>query len=447
MTVHKLKKGLNLPITGAPEQSIADGSAGTHVALMSADYPYMKPQFFVEVGDTVKTGQLLFKDRKSEGVQFTSPGAGKVTAINRGARRAFQSVVIELDGSDEHVEFENPHAKDLSGDKLRSLLAESGLWTAFRTRPHNRVPSPTESCHSIFVTAIDTNPLAASVDVVMQGKEDDFALGVKAIASLTDGKTFVCKAAGSAVTASGDGVQVEEFSGPHPAGLVGTHIHFLDPVHGDKVVWHIGYQDVIAIGRLLKTGKLDTERVVALAGPAATKPRLLKTRLGASIDALTQGEVKDGEVRVVSGSALYGEAASGDIFGFLGRYHGQVTCLEEDRERLFFGWVAPGADRFSTVRSYLSAWFPGKKFPMGTSTHGGHRANVPIGMLERVMPLDIMPTFLVRALLAGDIGEAEALGCLELAEEDLALCTFVSPGKEDFGVALRKMLTTIWKEG
>ena len=212
-------------------------------------------------------------------------------------------------------------------------------------------------------------------------------------------------------------------------------------------MWHIGYQDVIALGNFLSTGKLDVTRVVSFAGPGVKEPRLLRTRMGASVTELTEGGLKDGEIRVISGSILAGHTANDELFGFLGRYHNQISALAEDRERVFMGWVRPGADRFSTVRSYLSAWFPGKKFDMNTSTNGSHRANVPIGMMERVMPLDVMPTFLVRALMAGDIERAEQLGCLELDEEDLALCTFVSPGKEDFGVALRSMLTTIWKEG
>lgn len=444
MTVHRIKKGLDLPITGAPKQEISDGAKVTSVAIVADDYPFMKPKMAVEVGDEVITGQLLFEDRKTDGVRFTSPGTGTVTAINRGERRALQSVVIELAEDEKQEEFDTSKQ---DGDALRELLAESGLWTALRARPFNKVPSPSEECSSIFVTAIDTNPLAASVETVLEGREEDWQAGIDALGKLTEGTIWVCVRAGSSVSAEGKQVKVESFDGPHPSGLVGTHIHYLDPVGPKKTVWHIGYQDVVAIGSFLKTGKLDLERVVALAGPGAKDPRLVRTRLGANVVELADGELKDGEVRTISGSVLYGHKATDELFGYLGRYHIQISCLPEDRERVFFGWLRPGTDRFSIVRTYLSAWFGGKKFDMNTSTNGGHRANVPIGSLERVMPLDIMPTFLVRALLAGDVERAEQLGCLELDEEDLALMTFVSPGKEDFGVALRNMLTTIWKEG
>ncbi|MEM1348704.1 MAG: Na(+)-translocating NADH-quinone reductase subunit A [Myxococcota bacterium] len=444
MAVHRIKHGLDLPITGAPRQEISAGEAVTSVAIVASDYPFMKPKMAVEEGDEVKLGQLLFEDRKTQGVRFTSPGAGKVVAINRGERRALQTVVVELSEDEEQVEFDTSNT---SGESLRELLAQAGLWTALRARPFNKVPSPSETCSSIFVTAMDTNPLAASAEAVLEGREDDWQAGIDALTELTEGPVWVCTRAGSSISAEGEGVRVESFDGPHPSGLVGTHIHLLDPVGPGKTVWHIGYQDVVAIGSFLKTGKLDVTRVVSLAGPGVQEPRLVRTRVGANIDELIEGQLKDGDIRIVSGSVLYGHNATDEEFRYLGRYHNQVSCLAEDRERVFFGWLRPGADRFSIVRTYLSAWLNSKRFDMNTSTNGGHRANVPIGSFERVMPLDIEPTFLVLALLAGDIERAEQLGALELDEEDLALCTFVSPGKEDFGVALRKTLTTIWKEG
>lgn len=444
MALHRIKKGLDLPITGAPKQEITDGERVTSVAIVADDYPFMKPKMAVEEGDEVKIGQLLFEDRKTDGVRFTAPGAGKVVAINRGERRALQSVVIELSDDEEQVEFD---VSNQDGETLRELLAEAGLWTALRARPFNKVPSPSETCSSIFVTAIDTNPLAASAEVVLEGREEGWQAGIEALTKLTEGSVFVCTRAGSSVSAEGRGVKVESFEGPHPSGLVGTHIHMLDPVGPGKSVWHVGYQDVVAIGSFLKTGKIDLERVVSLAGPGVQEPRLVRTRTGANTVELTEGQLEEGEIRVVSGSVLRGHSANDDIFGYMGRYHNQISCLSEDRERVFFGWLRPGTDRFSIVRTYLSAWLGSKRFEMNTSTNGSHRANVPIGSLERVMPLDVEPTFLIRALLAGDIERAEQLGALELDEEDLALCTFVSPGKEDFGVALRKTLTTIWKEG
>ena len=456
MGLHKIRKGLNLPILGDPEQRIDSAAQPARVAVVADDYVGMRPTMHVAVGDHVRRGQLLFEDKKTPGVRYTATAAGTISAIHRGARRALQSVVIQLDPSEasghaDSVSFESfsgRHPKELSREKTRELLIESGLWTSLRMRPFSRVARPEDTPHSIFVTAMDSQPLAAPADVVMAGREEDFERGLHALSRLTDGRVYVCKAAGSAVKApDGPPFQVEEFSGPHPAGTVGLHIHTLDPVSRTKTVWHAHYQDVIAIGRLFRSGAIDPERVISLAGPAVRQPRLLRTRLGASTNDLVRGSIGDGENRVISGSVLAGRAASGEIFGYLGRYHHQISVLSEDRHREFLGWLSPGFGRFSTVNTYLAKLIPGRKFRLTTSSNGSHRAMVPIGMYERVFPIDILPTFLLRALLVADIERAEELGCLELDEEDLALCSFVCPGKVEYGPLLRQVLTTIEKEG
>lgn len=459
MAVHVIKKGLDLPISGQPEQRIFSGPKISRVALLADDYPFMKPRMHVKVGEVVKRGQLLFEDRKSEGVRYTAPGAGTVVAINRGERRAFQSLVIELSESERSDQtspaalqsFESYTGKDprdLDNEAIRALVVESGLWTALRQRPFSTVPSPEDSCRSVFVTAIDSNPLTADPDVVLEGAMDDFHRGLRAVATLTSGPVYLCRKPGSSID-GGDAPRVEiaEFAGKHPAGLPGTHIHFLDPVGGKGTPWYIGYQDVVAIGKLFQTGVLPIDRVVALGGPVVNNPRLLRTRTGASVDELVTNELEGDDLRVVSGSVLHGEIAWGEVWGYLGRYTNQVSALSEGRKRHFLRWVMPGFGVFSTVRAFAAGWLGKKSFDMNTSTNGGQRAMVPIGMFERVMPLDIMPTFLLRALAMDDLERAEALGCLELDEEDLALCSFVSPGKEDFGSHLRRNLTTIWKEG
>jgi len=460
MTVHRIKNGLNLPITGEPIQEIELAPPISSVALLAHDYQFMKPRMHAAVGDQVRRGQLLFEDRKTEGIRFTSPGAGTVVAINRGGRRAFQSMVIELndgeregrpaDGDFETFEsFVGRDVSSLDADQVRALLVESGQWVALRTRPFSKVPGPTEICHSIFVTAMDTSPLTADPEVVMAGRLDDFNRGLEALTRLTDGLVYLCCAPDSTLGAARiDGVQVENFDGRHPAGLAGTHIHTLDPVSRDKTVWYVGYQDVAAIGSLFATGRIDVRRVVALGGPVVKRPRLLATRLGASTAPMVDGELEPGVNRVVSGSVLHGFPAAGEVFGYLGRYANQISCLAEDRERKFFGWFWPGFDRYSLSRAYGSALRGSSaRYDFTTTTHGAHRAMVPIGLFEKVMPLDIMPTFLLRALLMEDLERAEALGCLELDEEDLSLCAFVSPGKEDYGPALRRNLLEIWKEG
>jgi len=460
MAVHVIKKGLDLPITGAPEQRVFDAPAVSKVAILARDYPFMKPRMHVQEGEEVARGQLLFEDRKTEGVRFTAPGAGTVTAINRGARRALRSVVIDLTASEREgrpadgdffrfSSFTGAAVSDLDRDSVRDLLVESGLWTALRRRPFSNVPSPSESCRSIFVTAINSDPLGVDPEVALEGREEDFDRGLWALSHLTDGPVFLCRAQGSKISGgTAPRVRVEEFAGKHPAGLVGTHIHFLDPVSRANAVWHVGAQDVVVIGELFATGKLPVNRVVSLAGPLVQQPRLLATRLGAPTSPLVEGQLYPGEARVISGSVLYGHRAMSEAGGFLGRYSTQISCLAEDHRRRFLGWAWPGWDQFCTTRAYASSLRPkGTKYDFTTNARGGHRAMVPIGLFERVMPLDIMPTFLLRALLVDDVERAEALGCLELDEEDLALCSFVSPGKEDYAPALRRNLFEIWKEG
>jgi Na+-transporting NADH:ubiquinone oxidoreductase subunit A len=450
----KIKKGLSLPITGDPDQTIHDGPQVDSVALIAADYVGMKPRMECQVGDKVKRGQVLFEDRKNPGVLFTSPAAGTLTAVNRGARRVLQSVVISLSdaarqGSGEQVEFQSytgTAVEDIDADAVRALLQESGLWTSFLTRPFSKIPEVDSSPHSIFITAIDTRPLAPSVDVVLAEREDDLFSGMHALTKLSE-RVYLCKSPSTPLINTIDGIMIQDFDGPHPAGLPGTHIHFLDPVSRKKTVWHINYQDVCAIGHLFRTGELDTRRVISLAGPPVKSPRLLRTRIGASVDALAAGELQDGENRLISGDVLSGRSASGDIHGYLGRYDLQVSALTEGRQREFIGWLLPGLDKFSTVWTYFGGLLPGKKFPFTTSTHGEHRDMVPIGMYERVMPLDIIPTFLLRSILTKDLERAEKLGALELAPEDLGLCSFVCPGKQDYGSELQETLNTILKEG
>ncbi|MGL5387277.1 MAG: Na(+)-translocating NADH-quinone reductase subunit A [Serratia sp. (in: enterobacteria)] len=447
----KIRKGLDLPIAGAPSQAIQNGPAITKVALLGQEYVGMRPSMLVQVGDRVKKGQALFEDKKIPGVFFTAPASGQIAAINRGERRMLQSVVIDIDNDgEEQVELAYYQQADLpmlERQQVESDLIASGLWTALRTRPFSKTPHPGTSPRAIFVSAIDTQPLAADPLVIINEQLAAFNAGLTVLARLTEGKVHVCHAAGTRLdTAAGSQIDYNEFAGPHPAGLVGTHIHFLEPVSLKKTVWHIGYQDVIAIGTLFTTGKLDTRRVVALAGPQVEQPVLLRTRLGASLDELTAGRLKAGENRVISGSVLSGFHASGPS-AWLGRFHHQVSVLLEGREKELLGWITPAPDKFSITRTTLGHFLKHKLFAFSTTTNGGERSMVPIGNYERVMPLDILPTHLLRDLLAGDTDSAQALGCLELDEEDLALCTFVCPGKYEYGPVLREVLTKIEQEG
>ncbi len=445
----QIKKGLNIPITGEPQQVISEGNVPKRVAILGDDYVGMKPTMAVQVGDKVKLGQALFTDKKIPRVQYTAPGAGTVVEINRGDKRKFESIVIELEGDEEisYTSYGPEQIDSLSREKVQDQLIESGLWTALRARPFGRVANPEVTPHSIFITAMDSNPLAPMVEKIIEVNKQNFVTGLHILSRLTDGKLYLCKYPGNNIPAIQlDRLVVDEFSGPHPAGLPGTHIHFLDPVGRHKTVWHISAQDVIAGGILFSTGKLHVERIVSLAGPAVKNPRLIRIRQGASLTDLATGELMEGDNRVISGSVLSGHTAAGHL-AYLGRYHQQISALPEGRERKFLGWLGIGTNLFSVKRILASSITPDKKFNFSTALHGGKRAIVPIGSYEKVMPLDILATYLLRSLVVSDVEEAEGLGCLELDEEDLALCTFVCPSKIDHGLNLRRTLNIIEKEG
>lgn len=445
----EIAKGLNVPLAGSPSIQV-DTKETSRVGLVGADYIGMRPTMLVSEGDAVEAGQPLFEDKKTPGLLFTAPVAGKVVEVNRGEKRTFQTVVIEREGegSRKFNSFDVNQLGSLDRQQLVDQLVASGLWTSLRVRPFSKVPSPkAEPPHSIFVNAMDTSPLAASPNPIIEQRSEEFAAGLAVVSRLTSGRTFLCRTPGSkGIGESIPGVTVAEFDGPHPAGLVGTHMHFLSPVSAKRCNWYLNYQDVIAIGHLFLSGRIDPTRIVSFAGPSVKNPRIIKTHLGADLHQFTSGELVAGVHRIVSGSALNGRAMDGP-FSFLGRYSLQVTALEEGTQREFLGWQMPGFKRFSITRAFASAISPPKEFALTTSTWGSERAMVPIGVYEKVMPLDVIPTLLLRSLISRDTATAQELGCLELDEEDLALCTFVCPGKYDYGDILRDNLLRIEKEG
>lgn len=450
----KIKKGLDLPISGKPEQRVEDAKPVRHVGVIGVDYVDLKPTMLVAEGDKVKLGQPLFEHKKLPGVVFTAPGAGEVVAINRGARRMLQSVVIRLDETEETIDFTACPADQLSSlthEQVRDKLLTSGLWTSFKTRPFGKIPHPETRPASIFVTAIDSNPLSADPQIVINADLEAFNNGLAVLAPLTDGPLWVCKADSARIdTVSSDKVRVVSFDGPHPAGLPSTHIHHLDPVSASKMVWHLNYQDVIAIGKLFTTGKLPTERVIAVGGPRAKNPRLLRTRVGASLDEALAGETIDGEnLRIVSGSVWSGRRVS-QWSAYLGRHHLQVSVLQEGTPREFMGWVNPaGKNKFSMLNVMLSSFSRGSSrlYDFTSSQNGSPRALVPMTAFDNVIPMDILTTPLLRYLLVNDTDMAQKLGCLELDEEDMALCSFVCVGKHDYAPVLRQNLSLIEREG
>lgn len=471
MAAHTVSRGLDLPIAGPPAQVIHSARGVRNVAVLPADLLGFRPRLAVQVGDTVSVGQVLYQDRTHDALRVVAPASGKVTHVHRGDRRLMLSVVLAIDESAERPSAAGSSAfaswsRNVAGDRaaLRALLQECGLWTALRTRPFSHVPLPDAEPQALFVTAMDTQPLAPSVDVIIAERADDFAAGLEALVALIDAPVHVCRHAGSNAGDGVRGVRITDFSGKHPAGTVGYHIHMLSPVSREHSVWHLSAQDVIRIGHVVRTGTLDVSQIVALGGPLVREPRLLRTQLGASVTELLEGELTDGEgavsatgvasatrradavradVRVLSGSVLTGTQVADTVIGYLGRFHQQISVIPEDPRSDFLGWVSPFTSSFSHLPVYISAWVRNGRRAFDTRLHGGQRAMVPIGAYERVMPMDIMPTHLLRAITIGDAAWAEQLGALELDEEDVALCSFVCPGKYDYGPALRRVLDQI----
>jgi Na+-transporting NADH:ubiquinone oxidoreductase subunit A len=444
-----VRRGLDLPVAGAPGGELTQAAPVGHVGLVGRDYPGLKLAPLVEEGHRVALGEPVLADRREPRIVCTAPAAGVVIGVNRGDRRALRSLVIRIDGEQqrEFDPLDNAALPTLDREDATSRLCDAGLWASLRMRPYNRVPPPGSAPFAVTVTAIDTNPLAPDPSLALSGAAEDFADGLVVLSRLTDGMVYVCAAPKSEFRVpDGERFIVAEFSGPHPAGLPGTHIHMLCPAGPARAVWHVGYQDVIAIGRLFTQGRLSVERILSLAGPMVKEPRVVRTRAGASLYELLDGNLLDGELRVVSGSLLGGSRVAGEV-AYLGRYDNQVTVLPEDREREFLGWLAAGSGKFSLTNAYLSALRRRLPFRFTTNQNGSPRAMIPIGSYERVMPLDILPTQLLRALLVRDVESALALGALELAEEDLALCTFVCPSKYDYGPVLREVLDQLEKEG
>lgn len=444
MKIIQINKGLDIPISGGPEQKIRPGNPIRQVAMSGDDYVGMKPTMLVAPDDRVITGQKLFTDKRNPGVIFTSPASGRVVAVNRGEKRRFESLVIEVEG-DESVTFVEPVDRPdrLESAAIREILVDSGLWTAFRTRPYGKTPAVGSDPAALFVTAIDTAPLAADPLVVLNEHQAEYQFGLKVLRRLLAVPIHYCTGAATLHPFEQvDGLEYWSFRGPHPAGLPSTHIHFIAPVHENKTVWHIGYQDVIAVGYLFLTGRPMTERVVALAGAGVLSPALIKTRTGASLVDLCRREISLDDLRIISGSVLSGRESKGNV-SFLGRFHDQVSVIHNSSGRSFFNWLLPGRSRFSIKPVFASAYGQKKSFPMNTALWGGKRAIYPLGTYEQVMPLDIIAMSLLKSIAKGDTEKSKALGCLELIEDDLGLCGFVCPGKNEFGPALREVLTAI----
>ncbi|MBN1869334.1 MAG: Na(+)-translocating NADH-quinone reductase subunit A [Candidatus Omnitrophica bacterium] len=445
-----IKKGRDIRLKGAAKKDIVAASFPKHVAVQPPDFRGLNLRLEVDVGDSVKVGTALLSDKADPRIGIASPASGKVTAINRGEKRALLSVVIETDGRQEAIRlqpFSEQQLQDLSRQDVIDFLLKGNLWPAIRQRPFSKISNPQETPKSVFIHAMNTEPLALDIDFVLQNKENEFQAGLMVLKKLTDGEVHLCiqEGAQSKALTQAKGVQTHSFAGPHPAGNVSTHIHYVDPIKKGDLVWYVEAQDVLRIAALFLKGVYPVERIVAVTGEGAAGHQVYaKTILGAPLAALVDGE-RNERMRYLSGSVLTGKDVGAQ--GFLRRYDTQVTVLPAGGKREFLGWLSPGLKKYTFSKTFLSAFHPAREVSLDTDEHGSHRAMVLNNVYDPLVPLDVMTDFLLKAVLAGNVEEAEELGILECDEEDFALCTFACPSKTDVGGIVRQGLDLAEKEG
>lgn len=432
---------------GIAERNIAGAVSPALYAVKPVDFPGLTPKLEVHAGDSVEAGSPLFHDKLNPVIKFTSPVSGKVVSVDRGDRRKILEIVVEKSG-DRSVDFGKADPDKLSGEQVRESMLKSGLWPAVRQRPYHIIANPSGQPKSVFVSCFDTAPLAPDYNFILENSSfSHFKTGIKALSKLTRGKVnLVLKAGaeGNKPLEGLGGVEVSYFSGPHPAGNVGIQIHHLDPVNKGETVWYVNFQDVIAIGRLFAEGVYRPERLVALTGSEVLRPHYFKMMAGASVAGVVEGNVKEGNLRVISGNVLTGTRLERN--GYLGFYDSQITVIPEGNYFEMFGWALPGTGKLSFSRTFVSSLLPKKIFKPDTNYHGGERAFVVTGLYEKVLPMDVYPMQLLKAIIARDIDMMENLGIYEVAEEDFALCEFVCPSKIEIQSIVREGLDLIRKE-
>ncbi len=445
-TVYKIKKGLNIKLLGEAEKTIVDLNA-KKFAIKPPDFIGCFPKMYVQEGDKVKTGSPLFFDKYRDNIQFTSPVSGKVVGVIRGAKRKLLRVIIESDDKHETVDFGKVDIQKATKESLISQLLKSGVWPVIRQRPYSTIADPKDSPKAIFVSAFDTAPLAPDFDLIIHGQGDAFQAGLDVLAKLTSGKVYLNvdhKNTTSKVFLNSKNVQINHFSGPHPAGNVSVHASRISPINKGEIIWYVGPQEVLTIGKLFLEGVFNSERIIALAGSEVLKPRYYKTFIGASITNMVSGNVSDNNNRFISGNVLTGKKT--EKSGFVHFYDSLITVIPEGDYAEFFGWILPGFNKFSFSGTFASRLFPNKKFKLDTNIHGGHRSYVMTGKMEKVFPFDIYPLQLIKAIMVQDIDLMENLGIYEIDDEDFALCEVIDTSKTDIQDTVRKGLDLMRQE-
>jgi len=447
--VFKIRKGLNIPLKGEAEKVFTRAELAEFYAVKPTDFPGLTPKLSVAEGDKVKVGTPLFYDKYRTNILFTSPVSGEVHLVRRGERRKILEVVVKTDSSQDFEEFGRSKPKELPREQVVEKMLKAGLWPTIRQRPYSIVANPEDKPKAIHISGFDTAPLSPDLDFAVKDEEEAFQAGIDALNRLAEGNVNLNLNADyppSNVYTKVKGVKFNYFSGPHPAGNVGVQIHHVDPISKGDLIWVVNPLDVIIIGRLFLRGIYDATKVIALAGSEVQKPRYFILKTGASIANIVADNItkNPSELRFISGNVLTGAKIDAD--GFLGFYDNMVTVIPEGNYYEFMGWAQPGFNKYSFSSTFLSSLLPGRKYALDTNLHGGERAYVVTGQYEKVLPMDIYPVHLIKAILAKDIDKMENLGIYEVAEEDFALCEYVCTSKTNVQEIIREGLDLMIKE-
>jgi Na+-transporting NADH:ubiquinone oxidoreductase subunit A len=442
--VVKLKKGLDLSIKGEPSSTVVELFSDTYAIKPTDFIGFKKPKVLVKPGDKVKAGTQLYFDKDLPEVKYTSPISGEVIEVKRGAQRKLLEIIVKADADNAYEEFKQFSVSDLgalSADDAKAQILEAGIWPSFIQRPYAVVAKPSDAPRSIFISCFDSSPLAPDYNLVLKGEDKAFSTGIDVLKKFCKDiqLTLNSDSEVSNVFSSVKGVQINKISGPHPSGNVGVQIHNIAPINKGEVVWTIDPFAVAQIGKLFIDGRYDATRVITVAGPEVKDPKYFKTKVGANVAQLLKGNLNSDHVRVVSGNLLTGEKIEKD--GFVGYYANTVSVLTEGDDYRVFGSFAPSASRFSLSRAFgLFSFIKGSsnKFTFDTNINGEHRPFVQSGVMEKVLPMDVLPIYLLKAILAEDFDEMEALGIYEVAEEDFALCEFVDSSKNEVQSIIRR---------
>lgn len=440
-----IKKGANIELLGIADKVLTKSAESTLYALVPDQFMGVTPKMLVQQGDPVKVGTAIFFHKEHPEVLFTSPVSGTIKEVVRGDKRKIMAITIESNGRDEALEFPKLSASS-SEQEIRTTLLSSGLWPSLIERPFGFIANPGVTPRDIFITGLDTAPLAADLNFVVENQESEISLGIEILSKLTSGKVHLTYSADTTAGAltKVKGAVLNQIQGPHPAGNVGTHIAAISPICKGQTIWTIGLQQVAMIGRLAVNGRVDFSKKVALAGSMVKKPHYYKTISGAHVGSIIKDNLKEGSIRMINGNPLTGKIVEKD--GFVGFYNNEITAIPEGDKYEFVGWAMPRFNKLSFSKSYFSWLTPNKRYNLDTNLNGGERALVMNDIYNKVMPLDIYPIYLLKAIMAGDIEKMEELGIYEVLEEDFALCEFVCPSKVEWQDTLRQGINKMIKE-